>query len=85
MQAVRKRRQAQQNAAIRQAWETAAFTAMTQSRSGLKPLRHYLSTAPRSQTPEDMLAVMREFQARGAKMTFTRVKRDHTAGKTGGV
>jgi len=56
------------------AWHTAAFTAAAKA-GKLKKLDHYLKQPRRrpAQTPSDMLAVMREFQARGAKMTFKQV------------
>lgn len=55
------------------AWHTAAFGAAAQA-GKLKRLTHYLPKKPqREQTPEEMLAVLREFKARGANMNIRRV------------
>lgn len=78
MQGVRKRLEAEGRERTRQAWETGAFSAAAQSKGGLKPLRHYLPTPTKQQTPREMLAAMREFQARGARMKITRIKRRPT-------
>lgn len=55
------------------AWHTAAFGGAAQA-GKLKKLDHYLpKRSRRQQAPTEMLAIMREFAARGAKMTFKQV------------
>lgn len=55
------------------AWHSAAFGAAAQC-GKLKKLDHYLPKRPsRPQTASEMLGVLREFQARGAKMNIQRV------------
>lgn len=74
MQGVRKRLKAELDGRTRQAWEGAGFAALA-SVGKLKDLKHYLGSS-RSQTPQEMLAVLRSFKAKGAKMTITRIKRE---------
>lgn len=66
MKAARNRNEAIAEAATAQAWQTAAFTGATQSKRGLKPLRHYIKrkAQPERQTPAQMLANMRVLAAR---------------------
>jgi hypothetical protein len=53
------------------AWHIAAMSGAAQA-GKLKKLSHYLPKKPsRPQAPSEMLAVLREFQSRGAGMTFT--------------
>jgi len=59
MRAVRKRFKAEAEERISQAWQTAAFTGATQSKSGLKPLNHYLRRPPQKMSPREMLANMK--------------------------
>ena len=55
------------------AWHIAAFSAAAQA-GKLKKLDRYISGPPRRpQTPEEMLAVLREFKDRGAEMDFKQV------------
>lgn len=75
MQAVRKRLKAELDGRTRQAWESGSFAGLA-SVGKLKDLKHYLGTSGRRQTPQEMLAVMRSFQAKGAKMKITRIKRE---------
>ena len=56
------------------AWHTAAFNAATKSKRGLKKLDDYLpKRRGREQSAGEMLEILREFQARGAKMDIKRV------------
>lgn len=73
MQGVRKRLVAENEAETRVAWTTAAFSGAAQA-GKLKPLRNYLRKA-RRQTPQEMLAVLKSFQAGGAKMKIERFDR----------
>lgn len=59
MVGVRARLEREAEALIEQAWHTANFTAGTQSKAGLKPLRHYLKKAPRKMGNTEMLANMK--------------------------
>ena len=59
----------------RQAWWTAAFTGLTQSKGGLKPLRHYLGSKPRRRAPAELHEVFRRAKAAGLPITITRRKR----------
>jgi len=70
MDGVRRRLEREQEAQVSHAWTTAALTRV----KDLKPLKHYLRRQVK-QSPSEMLAVMREFQARGANMTFTKIER----------
>lgn len=58
MRAARKRLKAEVEDRTTQAWQTAAFTGATQSKSGLKPLDHYLKRPPRQMSHAEMLANM---------------------------
>lgn len=52
------------------AWHSEAF----QREKRLKPLSKYLTPATsQRQTPEDMLAMLREFQSRGAAMDIKKM------------
>lgn len=55
--------------ALFQAWHGEAFA----REKRLKSLSKYTVRKPQKQGPEELLAAMREFQARGAKMTIRRV------------
>lgn len=74
MKGVRQRLKTEAEARTEQAWHTGAFGAAAQA-GKLKPLRKYLRKSGQ-QTPAEMLAVLRSFQAKGAKMTIERIKRD---------
>jgi hypothetical protein len=56
------------------AYDAAAFNGAAFA-GKLDKLRKYLpkSATPRRQTPSEMIAALREFQARGANMTITRI------------
>jgi hypothetical protein len=58
--------------AVSLAWHTAAFTGAAMN-GKLKKLDHYIVRPKRVQTPEEMLAVFRQFQSRGANMTIRQV------------
>lgn len=73
MQGVRKRMKRDHDAAMSLAWHSAAFGAQAQA-GKLKRLDHYTGRQQR-QTPQQMLAVMRDLQSRGAKMKITKVAR----------
>lgn len=73
MQGVRKRLKSEAENQTRQAWESGSFGALA-SAGKLKDLKHYLRGTGR-QTPQEMLAVMRSFQSKGAKMKISRFKR----------
>lgn len=74
MQGVRKRLERENDDRLRLAWETAAMSAAAQANK-LKPLKYYLGQRNRKkQTPTEMLAVFRAFQANGAGMTIRRVE-----------
>lgn len=62
-------------AAAYQAWQTGFFSGLAHA-GKLKKADHYIKSAKRSapaRHPSEMLAAMREFAARGAKMSFKRV------------
>ncbi|MGJ0236986.1 hypothetical protein ACQEPB_00495 [Novosphingobium fluoreni] len=59
MRGVRKRMKREAEDRITLAWQTGAFTGATQSKSGLKPLNHYLRRPPAMMTAAEMLANMR--------------------------
>lgn len=61
-----------QEASLSLAWHTAAFGAAAQV-GKLKKLDQYLGRPKRQQSGSEMLAALREFKARGAKMTFKQV------------
>lgn len=64
MRGVRKRMERQAEDDLRTAWHTAAFTAASQSKGGLKDLRYYLPRKPQKQSPENMLAMLRTLTKR---------------------
>ena len=74
MTGVRKRLEREVENQIALAWQTGAFAATAQA-GKLKPLRHYLRKPGQKQSPDEMMAVLREFQARGASMKITPLKR----------
>lgn len=60
------------------AWTTAALSGAA-SAGKLKPLKHYLGQLRRSanggrQTPQEILAALRAFQAGGANMTIRKIE-----------
>jgi hypothetical protein len=71
MQGARKRLEAERTAAVRQAWETAAFTAATQRPGGLKPLAHYLPRFGTKPSPGELADRLMALSAGGR---FLRVK-----------
>lgn len=75
MQGVRARLELLAEEGTRQSWEAAAFSSLA-AVGKLKALRYYLRQRRPGQTPKEMLAVMREFQARGARMTIRRIEKD---------
>lgn len=74
MKAVRKRMERDADDRVAMAWQTGVFAATAQA-GKLKPLKHYLRKPSEKQSPSDMLAVMRSFQARGSSMKITPLKR----------
>ena len=74
MQGVRKRLERQADDQIALAWQTGVFAATAQA-GKLKPLRHYLRKPAQKQSSSEMLSILREFQARGAGMKITPLKR----------
>lgn len=80
MEGVRKRLLRDGEADLRLAWHTGGFSASA-SVGKLKPLRTYLA-GNKAQTPAEMLAVLRSFQAKGAKMTITRIRLDAAAAQS---
>lgn len=55
------------------AWETAALTGAAMA-GKLKPFKHYRQRRNGGrQSPREMLAALRGFQAKGAKMKITRI------------
>ena len=58
--------------AIAVAWHIAAFTGAAMG-GKLKKLDHYIAKPKKAQTAEEMLAVFRQFQSRGAPMTIRHV------------
>lgn len=73
MRGIRKRLEIESEARIAQAWHTGAFTGMTQSKGGLKPLKNYIRKPIRAQKPNDMLAALKAHQAAGANMTIRKI------------
>ena len=55
--------------ALFQAWHGEAFA----REKRLKPLSKYIKSGARKQSPEELLAAFRDFQARGAKMEIRHV------------
>lgn len=74
MQGVRKRLEREAELYISTAWHIGVFAAAAQA-GKIKPLRHYLRKPGVAQKPNEMIAALREFQARGAKMKITRIRR----------
>jgi hypothetical protein len=74
MAGVRKRLEREADDQIALAWQTGVFAATAQA-GKLKPLKHYLRKPGRKQSGEEMVAIMRQFQARGAAMKITPLKR----------
>lgn len=64
MRGVRRRMKAEAENRTAQAWQTGAFTGATQSKGGLKPLRHYLKQEPQPMSAAAMLANMRSLVGR---------------------
>jgi len=63
MKGVRKRLEREAQGQIVLAWHTGAFSSAAQA-GKLKPLREYVDLPRPKQTPEQMLAVLREFKRR---------------------
>ena len=59
MRGVRKRLKAEAEDQIALAWRTGAFSGAAQSKSGLKPLDHYLKRPAQKMTHAQMLANMK--------------------------
>lgn len=71
MQGVRKRMERDFETSLSLAWHNAAFTGATQSKGGLKPLRHYLR---KPQSPGEMVAMLKTMGAK-SDMKVRRVPR----------
>lgn len=74
MKAVRKRLEREADDRVALAWQSGVFAATAQT-GKLKPLKHYLRRTGEKQSAQEMLAIMRTFQAGGAKMRITELKR----------
>jgi hypothetical protein len=74
MNGVRKRLEREAEERVALAWQTGVFAATAQA-GKLKPLKHYLRKQGQKQSAQEMLAIMRMFQASGAKMRITELKR----------
>lgn len=74
MAGVRKRLEREAEASIRQAYDTARFSAAAQVNK-LGPLDKYLRKTS-GQKPSEMLAVLKAIRASGADMTIRRVERE---------
>jgi hypothetical protein len=75
MRGVKKRMRSEADARIRQAHLTATFTAMTQSKGGLKPVDHFLRRAARRRSPADLYAAFRAMKASGMPMRIRKVRK----------
>lgn len=64
MAGVRERNKAKGETRVALAWQTAAFTGLTQTKSGLKPLRHYLQRPARRMSDAEMLGNMKLIASR---------------------
>lgn len=64
MRAARRRLKAEGENRTTQSWQAGAFAGLAQSKSGLKPLDHYLRRPPRKMSAEEMLATMTAFAGR---------------------
>ncbi|WP_285020231.1 hypothetical protein [Novosphingobium sp. fls2-241-R2A-195] len=64
MRAARRRLKAEGENRTTQSWQAGAFTGLAQSKSGLKPLDHYLRRPPRKMSNDEMLAVMQSLAGR---------------------
>lgn len=69
MEGAARRARREQELAILQAWHGEAFARTKR----LKGLSDYLGEKKKAQTPEEMLAVFRSFQSRGAPMNIRQV------------
>jgi 3-hydroxy-3-methylglutaryl CoA synthase len=74
MKAVRQRLERESDDRVVLAWQTGVFAAQAQA-GKLKPLRHYLRKQGQRQSADEMLAIMRTFQACGAAMRISELKR----------
>jgi hypothetical protein len=74
MKGVRKRLEREADDRVALAWQTGVFAATAQA-GKLKPLKHYLRRPGQKQSASEMLAIMRTFQAGGAAMRITEIKR----------
>lgn len=83
MRGARKRISNAADSQLRQAWWTGAFTGLTQSKDGLKPLKHYLRRGPQRKTPAQLHRMFKSMQARGMPMTIRKVCRRKPRAKTG--
>lgn len=73
MEGIKRKNERELDADIWRAWTVAAMSGAAQA-GKLKPLNNYLRK-PRKQTPDEMLVILREFQARGAAMKITKIER----------
>lgn len=64
MAGVRERNKAKGEVNVALAWQTAAFALQGQSKSGLKPLRHYLQKPARRMSEAEMLGNMKLIASR---------------------
>lgn len=74
MNGVRKRLEREADNRVALAWQTGVFAATAQA-GKLKPLKHYLRKSGQKQSADEMIAIMRDFKARGANMKITPLKR----------
>lgn len=75
MRGVRKRLRSEADSRIRQAHMTATFTALTQSKGGLKPIDHYLRREARRQSPKDLHGIFKAMKASGMPLRIRKVRR----------
>jgi hypothetical protein len=75
---VARRIRREERMALRQAYNTAAFNALTKTEGGLQPFDHYARPENRAPTAKRILATLRDAQSRGAKMRITAVPRTGT-------
>lgn len=68
MRGVRRRLKGEHEGRVAQSWQTGAFSGLAQSKSGLKPLDHYLRRPARQMSTEEMFAAMQALAGRQNKM-----------------
>ena len=75
MGGVRRRLEREDRQALAMEHSGAIFSALTQSKAGLKPLTHYLRSEPREPSVKRMMQTLEDARSRGAPMTITRISR----------